>query len=56
MRRRDFLQNFGIGSLCLPWRTASGAVKCGAPSSHPRELEADLVIVGGGTGGCAAAE
>ncbi len=54
MRRRSFIQKTatGIGAIALPWS---------APASHSMEVhadetfEADLVIAGGGLGGCAAA-
>ena len=44
MNRREFLVASALAPFALPARTA-----------HARELQADLVIVGGGTGGVAAA-
>jgi hypothetical protein len=55
--RRDFLRQIGIGAPLLS--VAGGFAAC-APAARQRtprreELDADLVIVGGGLGGCAAA-
>ena len=53
MKRRSFLQCVAL--------TAAGRVKVSAfagftlQRAQPKELKADLIIVGGGTGGCAAA-
>ncbi len=55
MNRRRFLErcSSGLAALCaaLPQGHAAGA----GSSRPPREFTADLVIVGGGLGGCAAA-
>ena len=50
IKRRSFLHAVAVGTLGGPLLFSSRAA--GAPG---RELTADLVIVGGGTGGCAAA-
>src|SRR5262245_46828422 len=52
MKRRSFLQ---LASLLTPaqLKFALGGFTLQRP--QPKELRADLVIVGGGTGGCAAA-
>lgn len=63
LRRRSFLQRFGIAVpaiLTLPGASLRAAIlndsSPGAPSAEaPHELKADLVIIGGGLGGCAAA-
>ncbi len=47
MRRRTFLKTAALLPIAFASRTAAEA--------RPRELRADVVIVGGGTGGCAAA-
>lgn len=52
MRRRQFLEGCQAGLAGLL------AARAGVPIAHaagPREIAADLVIVGGGLGGCAAA-
>ncbi|MCA9016611.1 MAG: FAD-dependent oxidoreductase [Planctomycetaceae bacterium] len=56
MQRRQFLQQcgfFGSGIFSLPFLQALQSRSCYA--SSPRELKADVVIVGAGLGGCAAA-
>jgi hypothetical protein len=55
--RRDFLRQLGIG---VPFASAAGALTSCAPATRRRAakaeaLAADLVIIGGGLGGCAAA-
>jgi len=56
MQRRRFLQQCGIigsGIYSLPFLQALQSRTCYA--SHPSELKANVVIIGGGLGGCAAA-
>lgn len=55
MRRREFIQQAAIGPLALCFRNTAEARRGGEASSRGREVEADVLIVGGGTGGCAAA-
>ncbi len=57
MRRRTFLQQMGAGALTLPaWRgSASGTTRGAAPSAAALEMKVDVLVIGGGTGGCAAA-
>lgn len=50
MNRRSFIHRLAAGALGAPWWLAGRTV-----GATGRELAADLVIVGGGTGGCAAA-
>jgi hypothetical protein len=60
MNRRSFARNLGVGASAL---LSSRALNLAAEAATllpqergvPRELKADIVIVGGGTGGCAAA-
>jgi FAD dependent oxidoreductase len=54
MRRRQFLEHCGYGltSLLTAW---AGAAHARAAALAEREICADVVIVGGGLGGCAAA-
>ena len=55
MNRRRFLEGCG-GGLAGLLAASSGIPGARAePSRRPREVAADLVIVGGGLGGCAAA-
>ncbi|WP_298859214.1 FAD-dependent oxidoreductase [uncultured Gimesia sp.] len=56
MKRRHFLEQcgiFGSGIFSPTFLQALQSRKCYA--SHPCELKADVVIIGGGLGGCAAA-
>jgi hypothetical protein len=55
MNRRRFLEGsyFGLGALCEA--LADGDAARASLSRPPREVQADVVIVGGGLGGCAAA-
>ena len=57
MRRRSFLQGCGSGLAGLLTVRAGRPLALGADpvSSRIREIEADVVITGGGLGGCAAA-
>ena len=57
MRRRSFLQGCGSGLAGLLVVQSGGPYASGADPVSPkiREIEADLVILGGGLGGCAAA-
>lgn len=63
MRRRDFTKILSAGGAALGsaplYMNKSGDIipkkKSGFVEGHPQELFADLVIVGGGLGGCAAA-
>ncbi len=58
MRRRSFLRRAGLGAIALPSLLGEGNEPSGlgrASPDHAAELHADLVVVGGGTGGCAAA-
>jgi hypothetical protein len=59
--RRSFLKTIGCAAAAFPW-VCSLAAAAPAPLASPlrsrssaRELSADLVIIGGGLGGCAAA-
>jgi hypothetical protein len=54
MRRRAFLEGCGFGLATLLSASAGTPVTC-ARSLARREIAADVVIVGGGLGGCAAA-
>jgi hypothetical protein len=57
MKRRVFIQQLGLGACA--WHAAgvasNGLPRSATESSDVREMKADVVIVGGGTGGCAAA-
>ena len=59
--RRDFLKSLGLAApliLAAPGAAAAAetnAVSAGTPSPRAKELSADLVVIGGGLGGCAAA-
>ena len=59
--RRDFLKSLGLAApliLAAPGAAVAvetNAVSAGTPSPRATELSADLVVVGGGLGGCAAA-
>ena len=58
--RRDFLKSLGLAApliLAAPGAAVAetNAVSAGTPSPRAKELSADLVVVGGGLGGCAAA-
>ena len=52
MKRRSFLQRAAMTTAGVKLSTLTGFEW---QRSRPRELKADLIIVGGGTGGCAAA-
>src|SRR4051794_10652070 len=54
MRRRRFLEGCGSGLAGLLAAKAGGSA-AQAHAAGPREVAADVVIVGGGLGGCAAA-
>ena len=54
MRRRQFLENCGYGLTAL-LAAQSGKVHARTATLAQTEISADLVIVGGGLGGCAAA-
>lgn len=53
MKRRRFLQSLALANLISASRGAAIARASG--SKRPREIAADLAIIGGGLGGCAAA-
>lgn len=53
MRRRQFLEGCSSGLAAL--LAASAGVAPGRAAAGPREAAADVIIVGGGLGGCAAA-
>ena len=59
--RRDFLKSLGLAApliLAAPGAAVAAetnAVSAGTPSPRAKELVADLVVIGGGLGGCAAA-
>ena len=56
MHRRRFLQSCGIygtGIFSLDFLHALESRSCSA--AEPREMSADIVIIGAGLGGCAAA-
>jgi hypothetical protein len=55
MNRRRFLDGCGSGLAGMLLASSSVPTSAGAGASMPREVEADLVIIGGGLGGCAAA-
>ena len=55
MRRRQFLSGSGCGLAALLRAFSPAARTRTAPSMSQREIAADVVIVGGGLGGCAAA-
>ena len=56
MKRRNFLQRCGLAAAGVWYPMISRAAKSScAPYSPGRELKADVCIVGGGLGGCAAA-
>ena len=55
MRRRQFLEGCGYGLAGLVAAQAGTPAARGAAAPARREIAADLVIVGGGLGGCAAA-
>jgi len=55
MRRRQFLEGCGYGLAGLVAARAGTASARGESAPARREIAADLVIVGGGLGGCAAA-
>lgn len=50
IKQRTFLRTVGAGVLSAPWWFGTGRA-----AGAGRELEADLAILGGGVGGCAAA-
>jgi hypothetical protein len=54
MRRRQFLEDCGYGLAAL-LAARTGTARAGGNSVARTELAADVVIVGGGLGGCAAA-
>jgi len=56
MRRRQFLEGCGFGLAGLVAAQAEIPAGRGAAAPAWREITADLVIVGGGLGGCAAAQ
>ncbi|HEV2694589.1 MAG TPA: FAD-dependent oxidoreductase [Verrucomicrobiae bacterium] len=51
LKRRDFLKSLGLATPLI--LAAPGCI--GVKPLRPRELSADVVIIGGGMGGCAAA-
>jgi hypothetical protein len=59
--RRDFLKTIGLAAPLIVTAAGAGAderkgpAPAAARSRRPKELSADLVIIGGGLGGCAAA-
>ncbi len=58
--RRDFLKTLGISFPGLAWLSQPSLQARTAPAPAPnlpahREMRADLVVIGGGLGGCAAA-
>ena len=58
MDRRRFLEGCGVGLASLLAETGHGAARVDAgepPPNRLREISADIAIVGGGLGGCAAA-
>jgi len=59
LKRRDFLKQVGLAAPLLLTVTAVGTDEKASANSRPKrragELSADLVIIGGGLGGCAAA-
>jgi hypothetical protein len=55
MNRRRFLEGSGFGLGALLAASSAGQGARGGFFRPPREVAADLVIVGGGLGGCAAA-
>ena len=55
MNRRRFLEGCSSGLVALYAASPHGHAARAGSSSPPREVAADLVIVGGGLGGCAAA-
>jgi hypothetical protein len=58
LRRRSFLKALGLAAPSLagaPGFAASEREKTSLRTSPPKELAADVVIIGGGLGGCAAA-
>jgi FAD dependent oxidoreductase len=55
MRRRRFLAGSGYGLAALLGACSGGAKARVGSIFSPREIAADVVIVGGGLGGCAAA-
>jgi hypothetical protein len=55
MRRRRFLEGCGVGLAGLLAAPAGVPAAGRAASPKPREIAADVVIAGGGLGGCAAA-
>ena len=55
MRRRRFLEGCGYGPGRVCWRPRPGCRAAPSAGAAGREIAADVVIVGGGLGGCAAA-
>jgi len=57
MKRRTFIQQAALGALALNPRigNAGGAARGSGLSGNFQEMKADVVVIGGGTGGCAAA-
>jgi len=56
VKRRDFLKNYGYSTIGLTIPTY--LLSCSNPSEYAgsdKESQADIVIIGGGLGGCAAA-
>ena len=54
MHRRQFLEGCGLGLAGLQAATGQRAI-ARATGRFPREMKADVAIIGGGLGGCAAA-
>ena len=56
MKRRDFLQKTGLAAAACWYPAMARAAKACPASKRPgKEITADICIVGGGLGGCAAA-
>src|SRR5271157_62549 len=55
MKRRRFLEGCTSGLAALCAASPCGHAACAGSVRAPREVAADVVIVGGGLGGCAAA-
>ncbi|HEV2208015.1 MAG TPA: FAD-dependent oxidoreductase [Verrucomicrobiae bacterium] len=58
LARRSFLKAVGVagaGLTLAPFAVRRASAQTTAPAGGPHELSADLVIIGGGLGGCAAA-
>jgi len=53
--RREFLKQLSVATSLLAWSSGCQRLSRRGGGQRPNELSADVVIIGGGVGGCAAA-